>query len=156
MACSTFDKTTNMNHLGFFLILSISLFSCNKSSSDQETAKDENAQENPNQALYDEVMNVHDEVMPKMDDIYQLKRKLQDSIANSTDLVIEQKQKIEKRIAELDSASDAMMNWMHKFNPLPDSADQEEAREYLESEMEKIKKVRDAMLEAIDRAKQDQ
>lgn len=145
-----------MNHLGFFLILSISLFSCNKSSSDQETAKDENAQENPNQALYDEVMNVHDEVMPKMDDIYQLKRKLQDSIANSTDLVIEQKQKIEKRIAELDSASDAMMNWMHKFNPLPDSADQEEAREYLESEMEKIKKVRDAMLEAIDRAKQDQ
>ena len=37
-----------------------------------------------NQALYDEVMKVHDEVMPKMDDIYKLKQELKKQMADSS------------------------------------------------------------------------
>lgn len=106
-----------------------------------------------NRALYDEVMDIHDQVMPKMSDIYALKKQLQDQIAASPQLVDEERKKLEKRISNLDSVGQLMMAWMHDFSPLPDSADQESAREYLESEMEKIKKVRDAMLEAIEAEK---
>ncbi len=111
--------------------------------------------DNPNTALYNQVMDVHDEIMPKMEDLYRFKKDIQDQIANSPDMVIEKKQQLEKVISNLDSASNAMMDWMHKFNPLPDSVDQEKARAYLESEMEKIKKVRGLTYDALEKAKEE-
>jgi hypothetical protein len=49
-----------------------------------------------NKELYNQVMNVHDEVMPKMEDIYRLKKDLQDKIANSPDMILERQQKLEQ------------------------------------------------------------
>jgi Mg2+ and Co2+ transporter CorA len=109
--------------------------------------------ENPNRALYDQVMDIHDEVMPKMEDIYTLKKTLEEKIANTPGMVEDQKKELEAMIANLDSTSNAMMDWMHHFNPLPDSVDQEKAREYLEMEMETIKKVRDLTNETLEKAK---
>ena len=105
-----------------------------------------------NQALYDEVMKVHDEVMPKMDDIYKLKQELKKQIADSSNLAIEKRKTIEATILKLDSASENMMVWMRNFNPLPDSLGEEKARAYLEDQQEKIKKVKEEMLEAINEA----
>ncbi len=130
------------------------LLACGKGGDQTETSFEER-EENTNQALYDEVMDVHDEVMPKMDEIMRLKRELKEKIAESPDLVLERQQKIEQVISNLDSAGTAMMNWMHEFNPLPDSVDQEAARAYLESEMERIKKVKEVMLESIEKAKEE-
>jgi len=110
-------------------------------------------EEGGNQALYDEVMKVHDEVMPKMDDIYKAKEELKNQIANTPDMVIEKKKEIEAAISKLDSASEGMMVWMRNFNPLPDSLGEEQAREYLENEMEKVKKVREDVREALEKAK---
>ena len=93
-----------------------------------------------NQALYDEVMKVHDEVMPKMDDIYKLKQELKKQISDTPNLVDEKRKTIEATILKLDSASEAMMVWMRNFNPLPDSLGEEKAREYLEDQQEKIKR----------------
>jgi hypothetical protein len=112
--------------------------------------------EGPNQALYNQMMDVHDEVMPKMDDIMKLKRELQEQIANTPDMVVERKQELERVISNLDSASNSMMSWMHRiheFDPLADSVDQEKAREYLESEMEEIRKVKELINESIEKAK---
>lgn len=104
----------------------------------------------PNDALYDEVMKVHDEVMPKMDDIYKLKEELKaKTLASGTDE--EKKKQLEASIAKLDSANESMMAWMHEFNPLPDSLGVEKAREYLETEMEKIKNVRTEVQEALEK-----
>ena len=103
--------------------------------------------------LFRSVMDIHDEIMPRIENIYQLKKQLQDKIAASTDMAADKKQELEQVIAQLDSADRSMMDWMHTFNPLPDSADQEKARAYLESEMEKIKKVRELMNESIGKAK---
>lgn len=100
-------------------------------------------------ALYDQVMDIHDEVMPKISDLYKLKKKLQDEIAASPQMVVEKKKELERRIIRLDSVSQLMMDWMHEFEPLPDSVDQELARDYLELQMEKIMKVKTAMLEII-------
>jgi hypothetical protein len=129
------------------------LASCAKTGKQEDHHDVTNTEENPNQALYDQVMDIHDEVMPKSEDIYQLKKELQEKVANTPNLIAEKKQELELVIAQLDSADQSMMDWMHHFHPLPDSADQEKARAYLESEMEKIKKVRELTSESIEKAK---
>jgi hypothetical protein len=136
----------------FFLCLAI-LSSCAQSNKHEDHNHEATGSDNPNQPLYDQVMDIHDEVMPRSEDIYQLKKELQEKIASTPDLIAEKKKELEMMIAELDSADQSMMDWMHHFRPLPDSADQEKAREYLESEMEKIKKVRDLTYESIEKAK---
>ncbi|MBL0742511.1 hypothetical protein [Chryseolinea lacunae] len=105
-----------------------------------------------NRLLYDKVMKVHNEVMPKLDDIYSLKEKLKNKIANTPSLSDAQKKEIDLTISQLDSASENMMVWMRKFNPPPDSLGEEKAREYLESEMEKVQKVKADILESIEKA----
>jgi hypothetical protein len=42
---------------------------------------------------------------------------------------------------------------MHEFKPLPDSLGEEKARAYLEGEMERVKKVKANILEALEEAK---
>jgi hypothetical protein len=105
-----------------------------------------------NQALYDEVMAVHDEVMPKMNDIYKLKEQLKKEIADAPDIVEQKRREIESTIVELDAASEGMMVWMRNFNPLPDSLGEEQARKYLVEQKERVTDVREDMLQAIDKA----
>ncbi len=137
----------------FALVLMIS-WSCGQKSHDEthDHGSMEELEESPNQALYDEVMKIHDEVMPKMNDIYKVKEELKKKIANTPDMVEEKKKELQVTVQKLDSASDGMMVWMRNFNPLPDSLGEEQAREYLENEMEKVKKVRDDIKEALERA----
>jgi hypothetical protein len=142
-----------MNTRIIIFLVSLVLLGCSKPTDKQENGTSDTDSTSSNQALYDQVMLIHNEVMPKMDDIYILKKKLQDQIAATPDMVVEEKQALEKRIARLDSVGNLMMVWMRKFSPVPDTVDQEAAREYLESEMEKIRTVREAMLEAIESEK---
>jgi hypothetical protein len=138
------------------IILCIIAAGCGQKSNEHdahEHGTDNSTEEGGNQALYDEVMKVHDEVMPKMNDIYKMKEELKNQVANTPDLVEEKKKEIEAAILKLDSASEGMMVWMRNFNPIPDSLGEEQAREYLENEMEKVKKVKEDVLEALERAK---
>jgi Mg2+ and Co2+ transporter CorA len=148
-----------MKSTGNFLFISLLFLSaCTGKGSEHTGHGDHDSDtddDNPNTALYNQVMDVHDEIMPKMEDLYKLKKDIQNQIANSPDMVIEKKHQLEKVISNLDSAANSMMDWMHKFNPLPDSVDQEQARAYLESEMEKIKKVRDITYDALEQAKEE-
>jgi hypothetical protein len=128
------------------------LTSCGKKGGHEHHQADE-LKNNPNEALYNEVMAVHDEVMPKMDELYRLKKELKDKIANGKDLAADKKGDLNQTLLLLDSADHSMMDWMHKFKPLADSTDQEAAREYLENEMEKIRKVKELMNTSIEKAK---
>jgi Mg2+ and Co2+ transporter CorA len=148
-----------MKRIPYILILTLFIMaSCGGKTSDHsghDGHEEDTDDTNPNTAIYNEVMNVHDEIMPKMEDIYKLKKEIEEKIAASPDMVMEKKKQLEQVISNLDSASNSMMDWMHKFNPLPDSVDQEQARAYLESEMEKIKKVRDLTYDALEKAKEE-
>lgn len=138
-----------------FIIVCIVAVSCGQKSHDNDTHEHSDGdaiEESGNQALYDEVMKVHDEVMPKMDDIYKMKEELKNRIANTPEMAEEKKKEIEATISKLDSASEGMMIWMRNFNPLPDSLGEEPAKEYLENEMEKVKKVKEDVLEALEKA----
>lgn len=103
----------------------------------------------PNQALYDQVMEVHDEVMPKMNDLYQAKTKLTARLKESPGLSPEEKKAIQGKISRLDSANESMMVWMRQFDPIPDSLGEEKAKAYLEAELVKVNQVKEKILDAL-------
>ena len=96
------------------------------------------------------VLAIHDEVMPKMNDIYKLKKELEKEIAESPDLVEERKQTIENRINQLNEASESMMQWMRDFDPESFKQNEEEYMKYLNDELAKVNKVKDTMLKALE------
>jgi hypothetical protein len=134
-------------------ILSILLSCGQKSHENDHNQGDANQEAGGNQALYDDVMKVHDEVMPKMNDIYKLREQLKKQISDTPGMAAKKKEEIESTIIKLDSASEEMMVWMRNFNPLPDSLGEDSAREYLEKEKVKVNEVKEAMLQAIEEAK---
>ncbi len=114
---------------------------------DHDHAHDD-MEDSPNKALYDEVMDIHNEVMPKMDDLYKAKTTLQTRLA-MPGLGEKEKQDITSKIAQLDSASEGMMAWMRQFEPIADSVGVDKARAYLEGELVKVRRVRQDILEAL-------
>jgi hypothetical protein len=141
----------------YSLILLMQLTACKDKTSNGHEDHDATASDQVavggNQELYNEVMKIHDEVMPKMNDLYSMKQELKKTLAKPK-LSEADKIKTEAMISKLDSASESMMVWMREFQPIPDSLGEEKAREYLETEMEKVKKVRENILEALQQAKQ--
>lgn len=133
----------------YLFVFSIALLfaGCGKSNQDEQGEEVVASEEDE---LYDKVMAIHDEVMPKMNDIHKLKKQLEEEIKNSPDLVEERKQQIESRIKQLDEASESMMQWMRQFNPEDYKADKEEYLKYLNKELENVKKVKEDMLHALE------
>jgi DNA polymerase III delta prime subunit len=105
----------------------------------------------PYDALYNQVMDIHDEVMPKTEDLYNLSKELKQKIKTAT--TDEEKKELQSRINYLDSVNNMMMDWMHDFRPVADSIEEEAARAYYETELEKVKKVKEAILMAVEKEK---
>lgn len=133
-------------HLLFALSIVIAS-ACQQQSRDQHQDHDHGGEAGVNQELYDEVMRIHDEVMPKMNDIYKLKTAKKTRL-EMPGLPEQERQQIQNDIARLDSANEGMMVWMRQFDP-PDSVSEEQARTYLQAELEKVKQVREDILEAL-------
>lgn len=87
----------NKKLLSFLFVLFI-FSSCNK------------AEEKLSQELNDQVMQLHDQLMGKTEDVLKLKSRL-DSLSNGKDSV-----NVHKIIASLNKADDSMMDWMHQFS----------------------------------------
>ena len=132
----------------FPIIFTIILFTGCGQSNTAEQAEETTA--STEDELYQKVMAIHDEVMPKMNDIYKLKKELEKEIAESPDLVEERKQAIENRINQLNEASESMMQWMRDFDPESFKQNEEEYLKYLNDELEKVNKVKDTMLKALE------
>jgi hypothetical protein len=127
--------------------IAVSLTSCQqKSEHDEHEGHDAHAQDktdiSENEKLYNEVMKVHDEVMPKMNDIHKLKMSIRERIEKNPNLPKAERLKLDAMYAKLDSANEGMMVWMREFRPLPDSLGEEKAKRYLENEMERVNAVR--------------
>ncbi|MEL6122452.1 MAG: hypothetical protein AAFR14_01920 [Bacteroidota bacterium] len=98
-------------------------------------------QDTPEGLLYQQVMDIHDEVMPQMKDIHQLRKKLRKIEGAASN------ESIQDMLLELQKADDQMMDWMADFKR-PKEGDSN-AMSYLNTEMSKIEKVRDNMLSTI-------
>lgn len=137
-----------MKSLLFFAAIFVIFLSCNRSTHehDHHHQAGKAVESNENEALYNEVMKIHDDGMEKMGEIHLSKKNLKEKLTTRTG---ESKAATEAAIARLDSADRGMMNWMHNFNPPEDTLDGEAYREYMELELEKVKKVREDILEAL-------
>lgn len=145
---------------GFLIVLtSIFLVGCSNSYEEQKV-------------LFDEVMVIHDEVMPEMQTINELSKALdsklaeirQDSMSIDSDML----KKISENKNALKEADDAMMTWMRefadkmappseeKYQPYLDKKEMthEAYLEFLAAEKVKIAAVKEAMLSSIENAKQ--
>jgi hypothetical protein len=144
----------SMKKLLILVLITAAVVAC-KPKSEQKTEASEAVETSPNEALYNEVMKVHDEVMPKMNDIYKYQQQLKEKL-KAPNLSVKEKEQINAVLGKLDSAGNGMMVWMRQFDPIPDSAGEEKARVYLEGEMEKVKRVREDIAQALEQAKAKQ
>ncbi|MEL6867244.1 MAG: hypothetical protein AAFP19_22655, partial [Bacteroidota bacterium] len=146
-------------NLPIFLLL-VLLYACqaNESNNQHQSAEEENSghviaiTKDPRidrAKLYEEVMNIHDEVMPKMSDINRIKRQLRGMTEAEPPLKEEQIKKAKEQIKALDDASEAMMSWMREFKQPAPEVPQKEAMALLVEEKGKISKVSEMMLQSI-------
>lgn len=127
----------------FNLLLAFFLLACGGSTQSEQSDQT---------TLKEEVMAVHDEVMPKMGELRSMEKKLRakgDSLLASDSLLAQ------KHIAAADAikhANDGMMTWMRSFDPNYEGTE-EEIKSYMESQKDSIEKVRDNMLQSLDSGK---
>jgi len=109
------------------------------------------------QDLKKEVISIHDEVMPKMREIGELKEQLdaiEDKFVESNNEEVTQKvSELRKIVGQLEEAEHAMRDWMQDFKiSFPEETPSSEVVEYYEAEKAKIESVKVSMNTSIDTA----
>ncbi|TRX56193.1 hypothetical protein FNH22_16255 [Fulvivirga sp. M361] len=141
---------------GFLFVLS----ACGNSTSDTTSngsggeINDQNKTEEV--ALYDKVIEIHDEVMPKMDNIMNAKGKLQEKLDSlkEHDIEGEMVEKITEALGALSEADEAMMGWMRNFHPKDSTSDHQTIMAYYEEQKVLISKVKDQMNNSLEEAEE--
>lgn len=142
-------------------LLTLGLLSActNNSSCDKTTASGENGhcahEKNEstslktaeNQQLMDEVMQVHDEMMPKLPQLNQLQQKMLE-MARTTKKS-SQKQQFTDVAKALGEAENAMFAWMEQFPSNLDSLPAENIKVILEEQKISVNRMKNQMLDAL-------
>ena len=134
--------------LAFFLIPA----ACQNSNTSNESENQENnSPEALEKSLYQEVIKVHDEVMPKLQAISNLKGKVEEKITEfeGSSQEDERLNTLRKQLVNLDEADQSMMDWMHNFKTTYEGWTHEETMEYLEKEKVSIQKTGELVDESI-------
>lgn len=110
-------------------------------------------QEAAQQQAWDNMMVIHDEVMPRMSEINAIGKKIEAAQADTT-LGPEWSAAAEKVLEELAAADNAMWNWMDGIaeKPLSELRKQmkhEEIMRFLEAQTAEVAKVKEMMLSSI-------
>jgi hypothetical protein len=144
---------TKMKNPWFLLLLlTVCCFACQQ----KKTAETDDVEETPKTAeLRKKVIDVHDEAMPLMSTIFELKSKLKDGLDSARTLDAGTKKQVEGIILKLDSANQGMRIWMREFSKIKTTGiSEEEATNILTLQMEKIVKVKKDMVESIEMAEE--
>lgn len=141
------------------MLAAVSMFACDSSQQGSQTQQtpEETRLEARQDSLFNEVMAIHDEVMPEMERIYRLQKKLNqviDSLETEGAAVPVPVDSLRELSAELKEADDAMMNWMRSNDFQFEGMESKEIMEELESEKKNIIVVRDKMLNSIQQAEE--
>lgn len=134
------------NYLRFFVAMFFFLSACG---SDKKES---------NEILKQEVIAIHDEVMPKMDELKKLKKDLLQKSSELSADSIEMSGEIEKLngiSADLDSAFEGMFVWMRQFKSTFEEMSDEEVEAYLLDQKIKVQKVNDEIKASIEAAKSE-
>lgn len=98
-------------------------------------------QENQVEKLKTEVMAIHDEAMPEMGNLMNLKKPLESKI-QTLDSAGANTDELKRLIHNLEEADEAMMEWMRNYKDPSPEMSKEEALKYLQNKMESIREVK--------------
>ena len=134
-----------------FVIFAFILAACGANKAEEQKKQQE--------TLAKEVMDIHDEVMPKMGELVSLKKQVKqlvnnwtaDSLNTSNDVKITEAGTL---IEKLEAADKGMMDWMHEYNGGQGLYEHDLIMEYLNAEKVKITQVKTDMNASMDEAKQ--
>ncbi len=125
-----------MKNILTILVAVVGLAACNNTK--------EKKQEATEPTLMEEVMALHDEVMPKMGRMMKVQKQLKlkaDSIATNDE---ETAERLRSLASDIELANEAMMDWMRNFDPNFEGTE-EEKQAYLEKKKKGIAKVAELM-----------
>lgn len=144
-----------------FSVLTVTfLYACNSASEQkgEHEGHDHNAVATPLDAETQEMLAIHDSIMPQMDKIMDLKKQLGNNVKTMDSLIkikpnselTKRKDEAQKLHGQLESADKAMMGWMHafKYDSLK-SLEQTEASAYVADQKKKIENVSELMTKSI-------
>ena len=111
------------------------------------------------ETLKKEIMDIHDQLMPKMDNIYNLKKALQKNrdFLTSDSLSVERPKlnaaEFDSLVQALENADKSMMSWMRNYTKFDDPEfNHQEQMDYLQKEKVKIETVRLKMISSMKEA----
>lgn len=144
-----------MQKYNFYLLLVLGLFwACNGSSTKSNSDNKFSAEElKEQQVLWDELMEVHDEVMPKISNIHKLGRQLKNYNETKQDVPEIVSKRVESTVTFLEEADESMFSWMNnlrQLKPLQDTEKHEDILIYLRAEQERMAKVKEVMLMSLE------
>lgn len=151
-------KKMKINGTYLLVILIAIVFGCNTSEqqNEEEIHVDPKSEGEVRDELYQEVIEVHDIAMVKMQSIMNLKGKAikkADSLRSLEDESLASHiQVLEEIQITLEGANKSMMIWMREFRPPSDTLSHSRAMKYLRAEQDKIVEVNDFMDKAINEA----
>lgn len=133
------------------LTLLVVLYSCG--SSDKSAGADgHHHAATQDTSLEGQVMQVHDEVMPRMGELHSVQKQLL-ALVDSTSITDTTLARQYALLAnQIKLSNEAMMDWMRAYNPAFDGPE-EDVKAYLEKELEKINKVKTDMEKSLSEAK---
>lgn len=103
-------------------------------------------------AAYDEMMEAHDRVMPRMGEIFQLNRSLESQLPEEAAADDSTAAQVRTMIERLTAAEDGMMNWMSELEPLDSlrtEMDHAAIMQYIDTEDAEIQQVEADMNNSI-------
>ncbi len=100
--------------------------------------------------LYDEVMEIHDDVMPKMSNIRKEIKKANKLIKDTPSMSSDDSLQLNQILSDLKKSEKAMWDWMHEFDKK--KAKGENGKAYLLDEKISISNVRNLMLSSLEKS----
>jgi len=104
------------------------------------SCKEKTKNKTPLDLLHDEIIKVHDEVMPLITDMHKNEMALKEFLNTESNISDSFQNRIKTSIANLANTSEAMMEWMHQFSNPPDG-EEAKSKKYLDLQKIKILKV---------------
>ena len=142
----------NVRNIFCFIVFGL-LYSCGSTARDEETSVELSPEQIKVQQLQQEVLALHDEVMPHMGHLVSLKEKMNaknQQLKRSGDEDAGDKVILNDMIiTNLDQAHEGMMQWMRAFEPTDIQEDTDSSIKYLEQEKQKMLLIQEQVNNAI-------
>jgi hypothetical protein len=135
------------------LILFLTLLVACKPGASSDTAED--VQHMDDKALEAKVLTIHDEIMPRMNEIGHLSfqlRKIVTDMKETPEGTIESPAGLDAVVTDLKLAEHDMWDWMKSYSDTKATLTPEQLRPFLEKELQKINKVKADMISSIENA----